>query len=782
MTHDYQAAWSYVAALAGDPETAVMDWRAIHDTDKGAQALNWRGTLPQAWQWLCDLNAQGYGIFVIVNATDGVGRKLENIAHIRAHMIDLDNVSAPANYERALSSYPAPGFAVQTSPNKYHVYWSVSPYTGNDRYETVQRKLRQVFDADPSIIDATRVLRVPGFYHMKRPDAPHLVTCWSLAGYGQPTTVEVLEAALSSVTVVNAGNGGRHELGDPDLAAPSLAWVQRALDLIDPNNLDRAEWIAITSAIKQAGWSLTDADTLFAMWSAWCERYTSGEGNDTAENLKQWNSIRNTELGWRSLLNRVPSLKGLVHLGERSQQSQVSPHAPGEEPSQTTPPMPVPEPPSMDCSGPFLTHLEQQEWFKGCVFVVNRGEILTPNGRFLKQLQFNGAYGGKRFIVDQTGKDTKSAWEAATTSTLWTIPKVDHVRFLPHRPVGEVTKDDLGREGVNVYRPANVTHFPGDISPFLRHLNALVPNSNDQQILLNYLAHNVKYPGHKIPWAILVQSAEGAGKGVLKKLMRHAMGKPYVYFPKASELAQSGAKFNKWLQHRLFILVDEIKVDERRELIEVLKPLISEEETEIQAKGVDQDLEDNYSNWFFFSNWKDAVPIDKNGRRWAIMYSPLQTYSDLLNAGMNTDYFNNLYHWLDNGGAAMVTQYLMDYPIERGQIPMRAPETSSMAEAVRISRGPVEVTIFEALEDGLPGFRGGWISSTAVLARLKTTGAVSRAPSLQTLETILTKLGYAPCGRADRAYFQEDHGKPYLFHFGGPADVSQYGVVQGYGG
>jgi hypothetical protein len=777
LSQDYNLAFAYVAAFAGDANTAVVDWRAIHDTRKNIAAIPFRGTVAECWSSMVHYNNQGYGIFAVVAMMDGVGRELANVAWLRANYIDLDEADAQQQFERAAASHPAPSFYVNSSPGKFHVYWPTAPYVGNDRFQVVQRKLRQIFNGDRLIIDATRVMRVPGTLHLKNPQAPHLVTCGALAGYGQTTTVDALEQALAGVNIIDGGSGARHDLGEPSLAAPSLDWIKRALELVDPNDLDRGEWIALTSAIKQAGWTLTDDVTLFGIWSGWCAKYAF---NDLGENTKQWNSIRNTELGWQSMVNRVPSLRALVHLDGRDKSGQIPPApAAGGAPVATVPPMP--EPPPLDCSGPVLTHIEQQQYFKDCVFVVNLGLMMTPKGRFLNVTQFNAAYGGKKFIIDEQGKFSNEAWAAATRSTLWTVPKVDHVRFLPERPFGELIEDDLGRLGVNTYKPAVIRTVAGDVTPFLNHMAALLPNVSDQATVLAYMAHNVKYPGVKIPWAPLIQSTEGAGKGVLKRVIQHAMGRPYVYFPKASELSESGAKFNAWLRNKLFILVDEIKVDDRRELIEVLKPLISEHETEIQSKGVDQDIEDNFSNWLFFSNFKDAIPINRNARRFAIFYSPLQTVEDLIARQMGEAYFNWLYQWLEADGAAIVADYLMNYPIARGALPMRAPDTSSTREALEQSRSPVERLILEGVEDQLPGFRGGWVSATMVARRVKETGATNRALQQQTIATILESIGYVACGRAPRAFFQEDKDvRPYLFHFAATGDVSTYGRAQGW--
>lgn len=706
------------------------------------------------------MNAAGYGIFITPADMDGVGRKLENVSWLRAQYVDLDGASALADYGRAASSVPLPSFGVHSSPEKRHVYWCVERYTGVDRFEQLQRKMRQVFNGDKAVIDAARVMRLPGTYNRKIPDAPHLVTCEALAGYGQRLTVEALEAAYATVQVIDGGSGERHALGDPEHAAPSLEWLVYGFSLIDPNALSRGEWIALTAAFKQSGWTLTDPDTLYRLWSEWCARYT---GNDEAENHKQWHSLRNTELGWRSIVARVPQLRATMSFGAGG----------GAVTNADTPTMPA-------NTGEYLTPEECSQWFDGCVAVTSMARILAPNGRFYDASGFNMAYGGKIFIITSEGKKTDEAWKAATRSTIWRVPHVDHVRFTPHMAHGAIVMDDLGRKGVNIYKPPLVELIEGDPSPFLNHLTALIPNDNDRNILLTYLAHNVQYPGHKIPWAPVIQSVEGAGKGIMKSLVQHAFGVPYIHFPKAEELTANGSKFNEWLRHKVFILADEIKVDDKRDLIEKLKPIISEKKIEFEGKGVNQDLDDNFANWMFFTNYKDAVPISKNGRRYAIFYSPLQTLADLLARGMDDAYFDALYGWFDMGGAAIVTNWLKNHvPIQRGVIPMRAPKTTSWDEALKVSRTPVERAIIEAIEQRLPGFANNWVSVQSAIQYVKDQNITRGTLAPHVVSGILETMGYVYSGRAPRPYFPEKIAAD-LFHYGQAGDVTLYGRAQGW--
>ena len=389
-------------------------------------------------------------------------------------------------------------------------------------------------------------------------------------------------------------------------------------------------------------------------------------------------------------------------------------------------------------------------------------------------------YGGKQFIITSGDKVTDEPWKAATRSTMWTVPKADHVRFLPSHGFGDIITDQLGRRGVNTYIPVQIRRVKGDPSPFLRHLEAMLPDANDRRILLDYMAHNIKYPGDKIPWAPMIQSTEGVGKGFIMEMLERILGEMYCYSPKAQELVKSGSTFNAWMRAKLLIIVNEIKVDERRELIEILMPMITDKRVEIQAEGIDQEMEDNCANWIFFSNFKDAIPVNQNGRRYAIFYSAIQSKHDLEVRQMTDSYFTALHHWMRHqDGSEIVADYLLEYPIERGAIPGKAPRTSSYNEALALSRGPIERAVADAVEDGLAGFRGGWISVQAV-QRLMVDKSI-RTVSAATLEGIVEAMGYKRMGRSVRCYLQEDrNGRSALFHLDGSAPVEWYGPQQGY--
>jgi len=756
------AAW-YVQTLAGDAN-AIIEWRCIHDTDRGKPGHNYRGTLTEVLPTLEKYNNDGYGIFCSIQQFDGQGRELTNVSQIRTHVVDIDNpITAQINFDRAANA--GASFAVQSSPGKFHLYWRMVPYVSNDFYTLIQRKLAQFYDGDPSIIDASRVMRVPGFIHRK--GEPHLVTTWPLAGIDRLWTAQEMETTLAAVNVVDHFNT-RSPLGEKSMEAPALDWLQFALTLVNPNDMDRPEWLSLSAAIKQAGWNHTDPETLYNIWMEWCNQY---EFNDVPENLKLWDSIKDTEVGWGSI-ERKTTVKAYMDFGFKD--------APTLKPQQMSIPD-ISSTQNVDDYGEIMNEYDCQEYFKNCYFVEREGKIFTPSARFMKSTQFNGKYGGKRFMITSTGLLTDEPWKAALRSTCWTIPKVDHVRFIPEKPSFEIINDALGRKGLNTYIPAKIESAEGDLSMWFDHVNRILPDTNDQRLLFEYMAHNVRFPGYKIPWAPLLQSAEGIGKTVFVEIMQHSLGSMYAYAPNAQKLVESGSTFNAWMRGKLMIIVNEIKVGEKRDLIEILKPMISDKEIEVQGKGVDQEMEDNPANWFFFSNFKDAIPINQNGRRYAIFYSCLQSEADILQAGMDDAYFNRLFAWLrDAGGFQAITHWLLNYPIEKGAIPKRAPKTSSHNEALAISRSPMELLIAECVADGMPGFRGGYVSTTAVKMKCKLSG-MRGTPNTRTVQTCLEQNGYVHLGRAARTYFQEDtNGRAELYGSLANMTVEGYGPAQAY--
>ena len=475
------------------------------------------------------------------------------------------------------------------------------------------------------------------------------------------------------------------------------------------------------------------------------------------------------------------------------------PPAPAPAPSAAEIPVPVvPPTPSgaQRVTGSTFLSLEQQiELFQGCVYIYDIHRALVPGGHTLKPEQFRVKYGGYTFVMDDANQRTsRDAWEAFTQSQGFRVPRANSTCFRPDLGIAEIVQDGT-RTLANVWWPAGVNRIKGDASPFLNHVKKLLPNERDQRILLSYVAACVQHLGVKFQWCPLLQGVEGNGKSLISRCAAAAVGNRYTHWPAADKLA---AQFNAWMPNKVLACVEDIYVPEsKRHIWEKLKPMITGDMQEIEAKGVDQDIRNIVVNFILNSNHKDAVRKTRNDRRLAIFYTAQQTAADV-ERDMGGSYMPEMYAWLKgegpwasfgrNYGYAVVSEFLHTYPIDPEFNPAgsahRAPHTSSTTEALSASLGAVELEVLEAIEQNLPGFRGGWISSMQLdllLARTRMDSRISRNGR----KTMLESLGYEwhPGLRDGRVNsdVMPDSGKPRLFirrdHLArdmtGPAEIAR---------
>jgi hypothetical protein len=118
------------------------------------------GTLDKCGATLSQLNQSGSAVWVQINA--GSGRKDTDVNRIRAYFVDLDHVPGDA-----LFASPVPAdIIVESSPGKFHGYWLTSG-APLDSYVIRLHALADKFGGDHNVCNLGRVMRLPGFYHLK---------------------------------------------------------------------------------------------------------------------------------------------------------------------------------------------------------------------------------------------------------------------------------------------------------------------------------------------------------------------------------------------------------------------------------------------------------------------------------------------------------------------------------------------------------------------------------------------------------------------------------------
>lgn len=419
----------------------------------------------------------------------------------------------------------------------------------------------------------------------------------------------------------------------------------------------------------------------------------------------------------------------------------------------------------------FLSIPEMEEYFDGCVYIRDQNGILVPDGSILRKDQFNSYYGGHLFtMMDDGTRPSREAFTAFTQNTVKRFPKVKSTMFRPEYPPAHIIDDK-----VNVYVKPEIETYPGDISRFTDFLERLLPDPNDRAILIAYCASVVQNPGHKMQWAPVIQGTEGNGKTMLAECVAYCVGEQYVHMPSASQM---GEKYNGYVENMLLVIIEEVAMRGKMEMLDVMKPLITNRRIEIRRMATDKYMIDNRANFFMCTNHKDAIIKTMNDRRYSILYTGQQSVEDLVRDGMDGMYFPDMYRWLnEEGGFQMVGHWLQNYQIPAHLDPAgschRAPTTSATAEAIAISRSPIEYEILEAAQSGRLGFKGGWINMDAFdeLVKMRNVKMTSHGR----IDQILDRLGYRLWGRSEKPlmpdmtspmiWVMKDHPDPTFQNF-----------------
>ena len=117
-------------------------------------------------------NKMGYGCFWTPNDFEGE-RKVKNLKRINYWLADIDDGSKEEQMARINGLILKPSIIVETKKG-YHCYWRAKDAT-LENYADIERGLIKQLNADKHCKDPSRLLRVPGYYHMKDKNNPFLV-------------------------------------------------------------------------------------------------------------------------------------------------------------------------------------------------------------------------------------------------------------------------------------------------------------------------------------------------------------------------------------------------------------------------------------------------------------------------------------------------------------------------------------------------------------------------------------------------------------------------------
>lgn len=199
-----------------------------------------------------------------------------------------------------------------------------------------------------------------------------------------------------------------------------------------------------------------------------------------------------------------------------------------------------------------------------------------------------------------------------------------------------------GDAAVNLWTPMKRIRVESDISLFHQHIAFLLPNADDRERFLDWLAHCEQKP-EQLPhhgWLMWTESF-GIGRNWVASVLTRVWSGEVA--PSLDLVALLSGSFNNAISCKRMAVVDEIHIGTNNSLFTMaarLRQLMTEEIRIINPKYGKLTAEFNTTRWLIFSNHDDALPIPEDDRRFEVVKNPSEVQSE--------NYYARLYKALDD--------------------------------------------------------------------------------------------------------------------------------------
>jgi hypothetical protein len=320
---------------------------------------------------------------------------------------------------------------------------------------------------------------------------------------------------------------------------------------------------------------------------------------------------------------------------------------------------------------PGTPHSVWDEW----VFVADAMQFVRrEDGRKYRTDQWKALYAG----LYPDGDILNAVWREHVP-----VRKFERLIYLPEKPE---FPHGPSRVFYNIWRKSGIEARLGDVKPFLDHMAFLFPHEGDRELVLDYLALLVQKPAEKIRFALLIRGAQGTGKSWIGNLMERIIGTPNVVRPSNDEVT---SRWTAWMEGAQLAIVEELMTLGRLEVANRLKPVITDPTIRIEEKNCSIYSIPNCLNFICFTNHEDTLKIEHGGRRWLVVFSPA--------AKQDAGYYERLFGYLENGGAAFVKHWLLQRQVVLNGEGV-APHTSGKEAMRRLSMGDAEAYLLDLYE------------------------------------------------------------------------------------
>ena len=271
-----------------------------------------------------------------------------------------------------------------------------------------------------------------------------------------------------------------------------------------------------------------------------------------------------------------------------------------------------------------------------------------------------------------------------------------------YQPNGEKIFEKDGIKYLNLWKPVDIKPVKGDAKLFYDHIAYLLPNQDEQDILLDWLAFNVRHPEIKMNWSILLQGTHGIGKSYLCEVVGLLIGHDNI-----KEVSNETIKlqWTGYMRNASIVFVHEIMTRGRLDVSNRLKSFITDNTVDINIKGMPLYEQPNIVNFMFFTNHTDSILIESTERRYCVFYSPAIKQEE--------GYYTRLFKWT-KANAGEILYQLQHRDLSNFNPKGHAPHTKARDQLIYETLSPIESWITEGIEEHSYPFNRDVINTKAI--------------------------------------------------------------------
>jgi hypothetical protein len=347
-----------------------------------------------------------------------------------------------------------------------------------------------------------------------------------------------------------------------------------------------------------------------------------------------------------------------------------------------------------------ITHVPTEEdlppWVKQYVYIQHSKRLYSrTTGLELDRESFDATY--SRYL------NGASAYDYAINKA-----QIKTFYMTMYKPDDEESFWFMGMECINTYSDRLVPEMPGRyrksdlaaISIVEEHIEYILPDERERRLFISYLAHIVQ-TRQRPNWMVVLQGVQGDGKSFFGEMMAAVLGGNNVRMLDAQQLED---RYTGWTVGQLLTVVEELRLQghSRYDIMNKIKPFITNEAINVHPKNVNPYTALNTTAYIAFTNYKDALAIDDNDRRYTVFYSRWQMADELRKFLQdNPDYFERLFGTIKGpkARAGALRQWLMGYELHPEFNPLgRAPMTAAREEMIALNKSDAQTAFEEVLE------------------------------------------------------------------------------------